>query len=191
VPPPEWTPPPPPAWSTAPGYGQQAYQPAAAVPDDMLYPVSIRKMVVMCLFTFGIYELFWFYRNWSRIRARGKNVWPFWRMFFAPIWAFSLFEQVMDDAHAAGVEYSWHSVVLAIAFFVLSGSWRLPDPWSALSLIAFTPLIPVQQTINAVAARRGVRIDDALAPWQIAVVVIGSFLLLLVLIGIFVAPQTR
>jgi hypothetical protein len=175
-----------------PPYPGGAFAPsgaAAAIPDDVLYPVAIFKLVAMCVCTFGFYELFWFYRNWRRVRERtGRRLSPFWRMFFAPLWSFSLFEEVMQAADAAGVSYVWNSVVLGIAFFVLGALWRAPDPWGMLSLFSFVPLVPVQVTINAIAARQGVRVDDDLSPWQVALVLLFSGLVVLAVIGALLSP---
>jgi hypothetical protein len=57
-----------------------------------------------------------------------------------------------------------------------------------LSLLSFLPPIPVQQTINEMAAGRGVRPDDTFDGRHVAVVVVGSTFLLLAMIGAFL-PQ--
>ena len=34
------------------------------------FAVPLWKLALMSFFTFGIYELYWFYRNWQRVRVR-------------------------------------------------------------------------------------------------------------------------
>jgi hypothetical protein len=163
-------------------------QPVAA--DDELHPLAIHKLVLLSLCTLGVYELFWFYRNWNRVRERtGRSLSPFWRALFAPIWSYSLFDEVAEQARAAQVHVGWSPMVHALAFFLLGAFWRLPQPWSLLSLFSFLPLIPAQQTINEMAAGRGVRPDATFDGRHIAVVVVGSTFLLLAMIGAFLPPQ--
>ena len=52
--------------------------PAAPVPDEAAPPaletwyfaVSVSKLVVMSVVSFGAYHLLWHYQNWKRYRAR-------------------------------------------------------------------------------------------------------------------------
>jgi hypothetical protein len=185
------------SYAEHPAYGASPDDPAAysspgaaaTIPDDVLYPVAIFKLVAMSVCTFGLYEMFWFYRNWRRIRQRtGRSLSPFWRMAFAQFWSFSLFEEVMQEADAAGVRYRWNSVLLGIAFFVLLVCSRLPQPWFLLSIFSFVPLVPVQVTINRIARRRGIRVDADFGVWHVALVLLVSGLVVLAAIGALLPP---
>lgn len=189
---------PPQQWTGAAGaavpypYGPYApYAQAAEVPVEMageFHPLAIHKLVVMSVSTLGLYNAFWFYRNWKRVRERtGQELSPFWRAFFAPLWAYSLFEEVDDEALRRQIQSGWSSVVLAIVFFVLSVTWRLPDPWALLSMFSFLPLIPVQNTINQMAERRGVRPNAQFGVWHVAVMLLGALFLLMAAVGAFLA----
>lgn len=165
-----------------------AQAPAAAV--DQLHPLAIHKLVLLSLCTIGLYQVFWFYRNWTRVRERtGRNLSPFWRAFFAPIWSYSLFDEVADQARAAQVRVAWSPMVHALAFFLLSAFWRLPGQWSLLCFLSVLPLVPVQLTINQMAALRGVRPDDTFDRRHVTVVVIGGILVVLAVIGAFLPVQ--
>ncbi|HEX6747783.1 MAG TPA: DUF4234 domain-containing protein [Longimicrobium sp.] len=158
--------------------------PPAAVAEDELHPLAIHKLVLLSIFTLGLYELYWFYRNWKRVRARtGEDISPFWRAFFAPLWAYSMFEEVDRQALAQQMEVGWSSIALGAAYFLLSAAWRLPDPWSLITFVGFLPLLPVQASINAMAARRGVRADDSFDGRHYAAFAVGSLLLLLAVAG--------
>jgi hypothetical protein len=39
----------------------------------MFFPVSLFKLTVMSLFTLGLYEIYWFYRNWQLIKAMNPS----------------------------------------------------------------------------------------------------------------------
>ena len=97
------------------------------------------KFVVMSICTLGIYQLYWFYKNWKLIKERtGQEIWPFWRAFFCPIWAYSCFKEI-NSRTGGGLPIG----LLAIAYFAISVVWKLPDPYWLISLFSFLPLIPV------------------------------------------------
>lgn len=73
-----------------------------------LFPVATHKFIVLSLCSFGLYQFYWIYQNWKRLRrASGECLRPFWRLFFAPIWNFFLFRNIGDVATEAGVPYGW------------------------------------------------------------------------------------
>lgn len=48
--------------------------------DAKFYAVSVAKVIVMVVFSFGLYGFYWSYQSWSRYRrATGENISPFWR----------------------------------------------------------------------------------------------------------------
>src|SRR5687767_15670126 len=94
------------------------------------FAVSLTKLAVMSLVTFGIYELYWSYKQWDAQRRRDtEDMMPFWRAVFAPLWAFSLFPRLqrLSDTHGVGV--AWSGTALAVAYLVLHVTYRLPDPY--------------------------------------------------------------
>lgn len=200
---PLWAPtveaPAPPPWAAAPQWAGQApaaepypYPHTVQVASDVgqFHAMAVWKLVVMSLCTLGLYELFWFYRNWNRVRERtGGGLSPFWRAFFAPFWAYSLFQEVRADARAQETRTGWSSGALAVAFVMCTIVSRLPDPVALLAFLSVLPLIPVQNTINALAARRGARPDDTFRGRHAAVAVIGGILFVLVVIGSFIPVE--
>jgi len=51
--------------------------PQSAVSDEVTSTASLKffttstlKFVVMSICTFGLYELYWFYKNWVQVKAR-------------------------------------------------------------------------------------------------------------------------
>lgn len=170
---------PPPAYGQAPAaaVAYPYHRPFAMTRADVgeFHAMPVWKLVVMSMCTFGFYELYWCYRNWCRVRERtGRILSPFWRAFFAPFWAFSLFEEVEDLATSRRMRVEWSGGLLAIVFFVLSAIGRLPDPWWLLSFFAWIPLVPVQGTINDLAAERGVQPDASIEAKHIIAMVIGG-----------------
>lgn len=149
------------------------------------FEVSTTKFVVMSIVTFGIYDVYWFYQHWQHERARtGEDLSPFWRTLFAPIMAFSLFLRIDSAAEEAGVGGFPHSLY-AFIYLVWMGSWKVPEPWVLLSLLAFLPLIPAQSAatrINRAIAPDAPKNDRYSLP-NVAMIVIGVLMFLLVIAG--------
>lgn len=62
------------------------------------FHVSEKKLIIMGVFTVGLYELYWFYRNWSHVRFKmGSKIMPVWRSIFAIIYSFFLFKKIKND----------------------------------------------------------------------------------------------
>ena len=142
----------------------------------------------MSLVTFGVYDVYWIYKQWRCERARtGENLSPFWRTFFGPFFAFSLFRRINQAAEETGTGTIAHQgyALAYLAFFI---TVRMPDPYWIISLFAFVPLIPVQSAAT--------RINEALAPGSplnnrytlpnVAMIVIGGLMLLLVVAALFI-----
>lgn len=152
------------------------------------FPVSTGKFVAMSLCTFGIYELYWYYKNWERVRARtGETLSPFWRAFFAPLWSFSLFRRVREYQDDGTSPISWSPGLLGTIYLVLIVSWRLPDPWWLVSLGTFVPILPVLNTTQAINARTTASesLNESVTGGNVVILVLGGLLLLFGVIGTF------
>ena len=151
--------------------------PVQGIRDFPAHAVSTTKLVVLSLVTFGLYEIYWFYRNWKLMRDRqGEAVSPFWRAVFSPLTAYSLFERI-KGIEGPGREAGWGASGLAVAYLLTISAWRLPDPWWLVSLLSFVVLIPVQGTINEVAVERGLQVDRSFSGWNVMALVVGGVLL--------------
>jgi hypothetical protein len=152
------------------------------------FTTSTLKLALMSVCTFGIYELYWFYKNWVLIKERtGESIMPFWRAFFAPIWAYSCFKRMRESASENHTQGTLSIGFLAFAYFILQALWRLPDPYWLISFSSFTLLIPV----NSVALRinnelcAGFSNNDKFTGWNWVGLVLGGLLFALSLIGTF------
>lgn len=142
--------------------------------------VSGRKFLLMSLCTLTMYDAYWIYRNWQRIRRRsGTRVSPLWRTVLAPFTTFALFGQVASDARALGIEPDWNAGALGAAFLVLSFVWLLPSPWVLAGFAGFAPFLPVAATTRAINARSGATEpeNDGFTPGNYAAIVVGSAVL--------------
>jgi len=168
--------------------GEPASAPSAPSTHYPLFPVATHKFVVLSLCTFSLYELYWCFKNWQRIKEpSGEQLSPFWRAFFAPLWGFSLFRRIHQYADARHLSAHWSPGILGTFYLVLSATWRLPDPWWLISLASFVPFISVVQTAGEINARAAAAEDrnDSYSGANIATVIVGGLLLILAIIGTF------
>ncbi len=123
--------------------------PAAAGPV-YFFTASTTKLIVMTVCTLGVYELYWFYRNWILIRQRtGRSLSPFWRATFAPFWGYALFRDIKKVADENGIENNVWPVVHGLAFLALMMLGFVPA-YSYLCFLAVLALIPANQAAVAV-----------------------------------------
>lgn len=154
----------------------------------VFFPVGNMKLALMSICTFGIYEFYWFYKNWELIRDhQGVSCSPFWRTFFAPVWVFSLFKLIQERARSAGVPASYSPNGLAIAFVALYAVANLPNPFWLVALASFVPLLVVQSAVTAINRKEAPFVDqnDAITGKNLIALVVGGVFLLLAVLGAF------
>jgi hypothetical protein len=158
----------------------------ASVVTFPLFPVATHKFILLTIFSFGIYEVYWFYQNWKRIADRSNEAMsPLWRAIFSPIWGFSLFGHIRDLAAAEGVATRWSPTVLATLYLIPHLLFRLPDPWWLIGFTSVLPMVPVQQAAQRLNERQAASEDPnhRYSGKNIAVICVGGLLLSLVVLG--------
>ncbi len=174
---------------------QNPYQPPMAAVDipkpvigfGMLFAPSSVKVVVMSLCTFGLYPIYWFYRNWRAIKIQDRDdIWPVWRAIFSPLWAYSCFNAIKEIAEKRRAVSAISAGWLAFAYFAINVASRLPDPYWIFSLLAFVPLLPVNSLIRIHNRSEGLdhEANDRFTAWNWLGIVVGGLFLLLVLVGL-------
>jgi len=121
--------------------------------SPLYFAVSKTKLILMSLCTFGIYEVYWFYKNWELIKERtGKKMRPFWRAMFAIFFCHSLFKSVQSSVPSHRRQSDINPGWLTLGYIALCSTWRLPDPFWLISSLSFLPLLPVQGLVNDINA---------------------------------------
>ena len=101
------------------------------------------KFIAMSLCTFGIYELYWSYKNWRFIKDRdGLEIMPFWRAFFYPLWHYSLLAALNKTLKSRVLSIGIVRGGLAAWVLVLNFAINLPDPYWLLSMLTVLGFIP-------------------------------------------------
>lgn len=118
--------------------------------EPPFFPVSVTKLIVLSICTLGLYELFWFYKNWCLVREREESkISPFWRAVFGYFFCYAMFRRVRDYPSEASVHPFLPAGPLAAGWIVTTMLWKLPDPYWFVCYLAVLFIVPVQ-----VAARR-------------------------------------
>jgi hypothetical protein len=164
-----------------------AAAPASTGAAPVFFAVSTTKLLVLSFCTLGLYQYFWFYKNWRIVRDRsGESISPFWRTFFAVFFCYQLFDRVRKhdpDSPAADLSAG----ALAAAWIIPTILWRLPDPYWLIVFAAIFALLPVQAAMNAV-NRKAVPDHDPntrFSIWNWVAVALGGPFFLLAVYGTF------
>lgn len=168
--------------------------------NAQFYNPSIAKLVILSICTFGIYEIYWFYRQWKAIKKQtGKNISPFWRAWFAFFTCPGLFTRVLESAKDKGFEASSTpggliaSYMGLVVFANITSQIDFGYAWLDLLLwfIGFLTVLPLVSAQRAM-HYYNTQIDPQYVPngkfsvWAIILCFIGGVLLLLSFVGFLV-----
>lgn len=110
-----------------------------------LYAPGLPKFIVMNVTTFGLYTVYWGYRNWKLMRMAERTfAWAPLCALFLPLTLRSLMDKTENERVTLGVSNK-QLTVLAILFFALNVTSRIPGYGDIISFFAFVPLIFVNQ----------------------------------------------
>jgi hypothetical protein len=167
--------------------------PAGPMPGEgrlIFFDVSIAKLLVLSVCSLGIYELYWFYKNWQLVRARERSdISPLWRAGFGFFYCYALFKRVREYDAQAG-SGTLPAGALAAGWVVVTCLWQLPDRYSLAANLSCLFLLPVQAAANRIngiaeAPDRNTRFSL----WNWLTVALGGTLLVLDALGVFAAPE--
>jgi len=117
------------------------------------FAVSLLKLSVMSIGTLGIYDFYWFYKNWQLIKQReGTDIMPFGRAFFAVFFGYECFSRIRAHAASLGLPQTILAGPLTAGWIITSLLWRLPEPYWRISMLSFLFMLPVQALANRINA---------------------------------------
>jgi len=129
--------------------------------DPPFHCVSTAKFVLLSLFTFGLYQLVWFYKNWKLVKSRTDAEFsPLARAFFSPLFCYAFARTVNSAAESLRLGRVWPGAI-AILYWLIITLQRLPDPYWLICLFSFVPLLTVVRQIR--------RIHEVLRPGSVVV----------------------
>jgi hypothetical protein len=151
--------------------------------------------VLLTIVTFGIYEIYWFYRNWKHLKFhKDLDISPGWRTvgLFVPIYgivlAYRQLRDIRDFSKEAGVDKTYSPGWILFGWLILSALCKLPEPFWLLSFLSVWPLAVVQEVLNSYWEKEQPELPIRIkfSDGEIALLVIGAIILVLALIGTFI-----
>jgi uncharacterized membrane protein len=149
----------------------------------------------LTIVTFGIYEIYWFYRNWKHLKFyKDLDISPGWRTvgLFVPIYgivlAYRQLRDIRDFSKEAGVDKTYSPGWILFGWLILSALCKLPEPFWLLSFLSVWPLAVVQEVLNSYWEKEQPELPIRIkfSDGEIALLVIGAIILVLALIGTFI-----
>lgn len=160
---------------------------------------SVSLFILLCIVTFGIYEIVWFYRQWKYIKVKEHtDISPFWRAWFAIFFIDKLFAKILEYAKSAGYKKTYSSNWLAslyiLMFFLGLVSFRINYTigWvlSGVAIFSFLLLIPPLNSINYYYAKKEKNaVERSWKWWQIVLIIMCSLIWALLIMGLMLPPK--
>jgi len=142
----------------------------AGVNSTSFFPVSEGKLITLYILSFGLYGVYWFYKNWKLQQpAMDKKIYPVWRAIFSIFFTHSLFKRINLQASHLKDEHRFNANALATFFVVtiiasnildrLVGTTQSSTNMSnntiiitslALFIVSVIPLAKAQATVNRI-----------------------------------------
>lgn len=159
------------------------------IENHSFYVVSNRKFATLFIATFGIYFVYWFYRNWKAYKATSKeNINPFLRTIFSYFYIHSLFAKIYLKIQNNGTTFKWrpsaNATTLIILMIVANGLERTlarNDENLILELIVYLLLAPkalillkAQSAINISCGDEVGASNDSFTKANIAWILLGA-----------------
>lgn len=92
------------------------------------YVVSPAKFSILHLSTFGLYQVYWFYKNWQKYKIyNNTDIWPIPRGLFNIFFAHRLFENVQKTLNNDGKKFDWAPAGLATFYVLLAVTSNIFD----------------------------------------------------------------
>ena len=129
----------------------------AVTPNSMQLPffsVSVRKLVVMYVVTLGMYELYWFYRQWIAVRNFNQiYISPAARTVASVIFAFNLFKRILDTSTVTPAASIGLTAVLGTFLLATAVAGYFPPPYAVLAVLGPFPIVFMQMLANRANSR--------------------------------------
>ena len=161
------------------------------------FPSSKTKLVILYFATFGMYPIYWFYKNWKlRKTVYGEKVIPFLRAIFFIFFTHSLFKKIEETSTAKGIA-TWGSTTLATVFVLLTVISNILEKISQKSeeigaidyigiiilVVLVWPLYVVQGVVNKVNNDPKGELNSTYSAYNYIFIVMGVLIWALVLVG--------
>ncbi|MEM7113339.1 MAG: hypothetical protein AAF614_12965 [Chloroflexota bacterium] len=124
------------------------------------YVVSTRKFALLYLLTFGVYFVYWFYKNWAYYKHKHSyTIHPIARTMFPVFFIHRLFNAIDEQLKIEEMPFRWYPDLSATIFVILAiGKYLMDDLIGITYVVSLLPfvfliiqyfiLLRVQEAIN-------------------------------------------
>lgn len=165
------------------------------------YIVGEKKAWLLFVATFGLYQVYWFYKHWVYIKEQeGSSIWPAPRAIFSYFFCHSLFRKISSNHEKSGRLSTWNpnasATVYIICTLVSNGTDRIADKLESYSAVAviligivaliasISTMISAQTHINDLAKDAHLELNTSLSWANYIWIALGSVLWILSIAGI-------
>jgi len=152
----------------------------------LFFETSPWKLILLSIVTLGIYDVYWFYKNWKLVKEwTGSDIKPFWRAVFGFFYCHALLSHIKECGDKAGTNPSFSPGLLSAIWIIVSLLHKLPDPYWLVCYLAVFALVPLQKEIHKLNQLSAPEypLNNKCSAWQIVGVVFAGLFFILVLIG--------
>lgn len=172
--------------------------------EPVFFPVSEGKLMAMYILSFGLYGVFWFYKNWKlQQKLMDKKIYPVWRAIFSIFFTHALFKRIDQQAAHLEQRHKFNATALATFFVFAVIASNILDRLAvntnmlngisnntvimislALFFLSTYPLVKVQATINRINNDMLGYLNHKYSLANYALMTIGTVLWFLVALGL-------
>jgi hypothetical protein len=146
--------------------------------EMIFFAPSTTKLIVMSIFSLGLYYVYWFYKNWVVIKNAGKDCMPFWRSILQVIFTYSCFWYMREAMVKNGIRIEFPIGFLTIVYLVLGLLWRLPTPYDYLACLDFIPMVLANDIARAINnSKKKPTINNKFTKLNWVVIILGGFII--------------
>ena len=115
------------------------------------FVVGVPKFLLMCVFTLGLYTVYWFYQNFKLQKAKHSiDSWPIARSIFNIFFVHSLFESIEKSLQRKEINFEWSYkelatfyvvTILASRIFSQLYTYKVFPPYTEIVALSLIPVI--------------------------------------------------
>lgn len=149
--------------------------------------IPIWRFILLSIITFGIYELVWFYKNWKFLKVeQNLKITPILRTIFSIIFAWSFAWYLKTFLKEKNISAKFSPTLIGIYYFIIAILWKLPDPYSLITIFSFMPLLPLVNSMNKFWQSQEQNLaQKKFTWWQIILIIIWIIIILLYVFAAF------
>ncbi len=140
--------------------------------------LSIIKLLIMSLFTLGIYQFVWFYKQWQANKIiYSRYIHSLWRALFAFFTCIELFPLI--NKRLTNEKKTFNSSFMIIIFWLSIIIPRVDNDFWYVNILSILPILIIQRKINIYNKNNNIILKNSWN-WMNTLYIVGLFLLFII-----------